>query len=494
MKKRIAAFLCSLVLGATMLTGDIMTVCAEEPYDSYSFNYWGDEVLQPHAYLYGETLSWQQFGTKLSYPADMCRYEDALYVADTGNSRILKLSLEGQVLQEIKAANGAGDALKNPQGIFLTEEGHLYVADSGNARVVEYDENGSYLRSIGRPVTNLISDSQEYKPTKVVVDHAGRIYVIAYGINMGLVEFDKNGVFQGFMGAAEVSVSRLTYIWKNYFSTQEQQARMETIVPTEYSNIYVDDENFIYATINNLTLDDVMNNADAIRRLNPTGTDVLRRLANYSIVGDINIPYAENVSSFCDVAATDYGCYFVLDNNGGKVFAYDYDGNSLFAFGKKGMKEGNVRKPSAIALGENEKKIYILDETLGSILVYDLTQYGQDLLEAIRLNDTGDAQGANACWQKVLRANSNNELAYIGLGKTYLSEVDYRKAMEYFRLGNSRKYYTKAFYYYRKEVMEANFGKAMAAIGILVVVIVAVQGTRRFKRWVGEVRCSISEQ
>ena len=66
--------------------------------------------------------------------------------------------------------------------------------------------------------------------------------------------------------------------------------------------------------------------------------------------------------------------------------------------------------------------------------------------------------------------------------------------MDYFRLGNSRKYYTKAFYYYRKEVMEDNFGKAMAAIGILVVIIVAVQGTRRFKRWVGEVRCSTSEQ
>lgn len=491
MKRKIIALICSALLVIGTVSGDVMTVSADEPYDSYSYDYWGDEVLQPHSYLYGRTLSSKEFGTKLSYPEDMCRYGEYLYVADTGNSRILKMDLTGKIVQEITTADGEADFLKEPQGVFLTEEGHLYVADSGNGRVVEYDKNGSFIRSIGRPETNLLSESQEYKPIKVVVDHAGRIYVIAYGINMGLVEFDNHGVFQGFMGATEVNVSRLTYIWKNYFSTEEQQARMETIVPTEYSNIYVDDENFIYATINNLSGEDKLNGADTIRRLNPTGTDVLRRLANYPIVGDINVGTV-NASSFCDVAATDYGCYFILDNNGGKVFAYDYDGNSLFVFGRKGIREGNVQKPTAIALGEKEEKVYILDKTLGSILVYDITDYGRNLLEAIRLNDIGDSEGANACWHKVLQANSNNELAYIGLGKTYLAEGDYKKAMEYFKLGNSRKYYTKAFYYYRKEVMEQNFGRAMLVIGILLLVILGIQGARRFRRWAGEVRCSMS--
>ena len=62
---------------------------------------------------------------------------------------------------------------------------------------------------------------------------------------------------------------------------------METIIPTEYSNIFMDQENFIYATISNLDEDDFMNGADALRRLNPTGTDVLRRLGNYDIKGDL---------------------------------------------------------------------------------------------------------------------------------------------------------------------------------------------------------------
>jgi hypothetical protein len=209
------------------------------------------------------------------------------------------------------------------------------------------------------------------------------------------VEFDKEGVFQGFIGATEVSVDYFTYIWKNYFSTDAQKARMETIIPTEYSNIFVDDEGFIYATISNLSDEDHMNGADAVRRLNPTGTDVLRRLGNTPITGDLA---GRQWSSFCDVAATEFGCYYILDDAGGKVFAYDYDGNSLFVFGKKGTKEGNVQKPVAIALSEDEETVYILDSILGGILEFRITDYGRHLMNALRLNDLGDSEGSNAEW------------------------------------------------------------------------------------------------
>lgn len=493
MRRKLKKVICSVVVGVCILAESSMCAFAEEPYETYNFNYWGEAVVQPHSYQYHDTISVLANGKSLSFPEDMCLFENALYVADTGNSRVLKLDMKGNVEMIIDCAMNETDKLKEPQGIFLTEEGHLYVADSGNGRIVEYDEAGGWVRTIGRPETNLLDESKEYKPLKVVVDHSGRIYATAYGINMGLVEFDRNGVFQGFMGAAKVSVSPLEYIWKNYFSTEAQQARMETIIPTEYSNIFVDDENFIYATISNLTDEELMAGADAIRRLNPTGTDVLRRLSNYWIVGDVG-EHVIQCSSFCDVAATDYGCYFVLDNANGKVFAYDYDGNSLFAFGKKGIKEGNVQKPSAIALGENEGQIYILDHVLGSILVFDVTEYGRHLLDAIRLNDSGDSEGANREWQEVLTCNSNNELAYIGLGKTYLAEGDNKKAMEYFKLGNSRKYYTKAFFYHRKEVMEANFSKSMLGLGILLIVIVGIRYSIKFRRWVGEVRCYMSKR
>lgn len=461
---------------------------ASEPFESYSYNYWKLAVRQPYPYLYDKTFDEKDFETKLSFPDDMFYFSDSIFVADTGNSRVLKLDLNGKVLMEIDSAKDKSDKLNEPRGVYVTDEGNIYVADSKNARVVEYTKDGDFVREIGRPDTTLIADNVEYKPMKVVVDKDGRIYVIAYGINMGLVEFDRDGNFQGFMGAAEVNVNKFYYIWKNFLSTKEQQERMQTIVPTEYSNIFVDKENFVYATINGLTGDEINAEKDCIRRLNPTGTDVLRRLGP-PIVGDLRFSQ-DGWSSFKDVAATDYGCYFVLDDANGKVFAYDYDGNSLFIFGRSGIKEGNTQKPVSLVINSDASKIYVLDGVLGNIVSYKITDYGKLVLNAIYLNDTGDSEGSNACWQEVLKRNSNCEMAYIGLGKTLLSEGDYKKAMEYFKLGNNRKYYSKAFYYYRKEVMEENFGKIMAVIIAVVLGLLAVKGYARIKKWVGEVKCT----
>lgn len=479
----------------TILFSSGITAKADMPYDTYSYNYWGEEVKEPHSYLYTETFSEKELGTGLSYPSDLFVKNDSLYVADTGNSRILILSEEGKVKGEITFAKSASDVLKNPQGIFVTEEGHIYVADTGNARIVEYDAEGNYIREIGRPETTLISAEQEYSPTKVVVDGAGRIYVIAYGMNMGLVEFNRNGEFQGFMGATEVSVSPFTYIWKNYFSTEAQQNRMETIVPTEYSNIFTDSEDFIYATINNLSNEDREAGADAIRRLNPTGSDILRRLGQYDIIGDLEgATYGYDWSSFVDVAATDYGCYFVLDETDGKIFAYDGDGIMLFAFGRNGIREGNFQKPVAIGLSEDESRIYVLDNMRNSILAFTITEYGSHLLNAIRLNNLGNAEGSTAEWREVLKYNSNSELAYTGLGKTYLTEGSYEKAMECFELGNSRKYYSKAFSYYRKEVMEKYLTKVVIAAAVLWLAVWVIKKIRRYRKWVGEVQCYMEKR
>ncbi|MBP3609872.1 MAG: NHL repeat-containing protein [Lachnospiraceae bacterium] len=471
------------------------TVYADMPYDTYSYNYWTEDVIQPHAYLYTGSLSADDFQTKLNYPEDMFLTEEAVYVADTGNSRVLKLSLTGKVLMEWNTAGGEEDRLSKPQGIFVTEEGHLYVADSGNGRIVEYDAEGAFLRSIGRPVTDLIDSNQMYTPVKLVVDKAGRIYVTAYGINMGLLEFSKEGVFQGFMGAAEVSVNPLEYIWKNYFSTEEQKKRMETIVPTEYSNLFLDKEGFIYATISNLDEEGYLSGADAIRRLNPTGTDILRRLGNYNIIGDLyNSSEDAEWSVFRDVCATGYGCYFILDSAGGKVFAYDYDGNSLFIFGDKGNREGTMRLPAAIGTNRDASIIYVLDSQLGEIMQFEITEYGSHFLGAMEKNNRGDSQGAYEEWQEVLKQNSNCELAYIGLGKTFLKEGSYKKAMEYFELGNSKKYYSTAFYYYRKEIMQDYFSKAMGLVGVIILVTGTVIGVKKFRRWAGEVRCVMEKQ
>lgn len=483
------------LLAALLMTGSLpmQAQAGTMPYDTYCYDWWGEDVLQPHAYLYDRSLTMPQ--SRLKNPQDLFVQDDRLYIADTDNSRIVVTDGEGEILMEIadfKTENGR-DALSLPQGVFVTEEKEIYVADSGNGRIVEFTQDGEYVRQIGRPETELLTENQKYIPTKVVVDGAGRIYAIAYGINMGLVEFDHNGEFQGFMGATHVSVSAFEYIWKNYFSTDAQKQRMETIIPTEYSNIFVDQKNFVYATISNLSDEDYMNGADAVRRLNPTGTDVLRRLGNNDIIGDLYMAADDaDWSMFTDVAATDYGSYFILDNAGGKIFCYDYDGNSLFIFGGKGGRSGMLKNPTALGVSQDQSHIYVVDSQLGSVLVYDITEYGRCLLGALEAHHGGDSQKAYELWQEVQRMNANSEIAYIGIGKTHLREGRYREAMECFQLGNSRKYYTKAFQYYRKELMQGSFGRGMGVIVGVVVLAVLFNLARKIKRWVGEAKCNIS--
>lgn len=454
------------------------------PYDTYCYDWWGEDVLQPHAYLYAESYEGSRFGTELKTPQDLFFRDGLIYIADTGNNRILVITEQGEFVEEI------AEGFSGPQGVYVTDDNHIYVADSGNGRVAEFDENRKLVREVGRPETDLIDASQNYVPVKVVVDGAGRIYVIAYGINMGLVEFNEAGEFQGFMGATQVTVSPFEYIWKNYFSTDAQKQRMQTIIPTEYSNIFVDRSNFVYATISNLSDEDHMNGADSIRRLNPTGTDVLRRLGNYSIIGDLYSASDEaSWSSFTDVAATEYGCYFILDNAGGKVFCYDYDGNSLFIFGSTGSRSGQTRNPTSIVLNGDQSRLYLLDAQLGSVLVFEITEYGSNLLGAMKAHFKGNTEESDRLWQEVLRQNANSEVAYIGMGKSSMREGDYQQAMKYFRLGNSRKYYTRAFEFYRKEQMQTRFPRYMGAAIVLAVIVLLAAAGRKIKRWAGEVKC-----
>ncbi|MBR5733332.1 MAG: hypothetical protein IKX80_07830, partial [Lachnospiraceae bacterium] len=125
MKKKIL-FIVSL-LALMGMTAPI-AARAEVPYETYSYNYYSETVAQPHVYLYEETLSFDSFETPLKNPQDMFIKGNDIYIADTDNSRIIKTNISGELIFEIRSADGEEDVLLKPQGIFVTEEDHIYVA------------------------------------------------------------------------------------------------------------------------------------------------------------------------------------------------------------------------------------------------------------------------------------------------------------------------------------------------------------------------------
>ena len=459
------------------------SVSADVPYSSYTYNFWLERVESPHPYVPESELNGTDLGVgNLNSPSDLFVTDKGdIYIVDTKNNRIVYFNENLEYIDEIKTFNN--DSFNLPQGIYVTNDEHKYVADTENKRLVEFDEENNFVREI-IPETDLITDTTGFRPTKVSVDEAGRIYALAIGVNSGIVEINPDGSFQGFMGASEVSINPFTYFWRRYLASDEQIKRMKSVIPTEYNNIFLDDNEFLYVTLGNIKVED--KGKDVVRRLNPTGKNISRDFGYGKPIGDYFFSRNDKVTKFSDVSVKKNQVYSVLDSENGKIFSYDYDGNLLYAFGTNGNKMGNFS--NAVSLGQFNDKLYVLDNIRNAIITFKLTTYGKAMNDALAFHYEGDYEKSYEKWEEVLKLNANSDVAYIGLGKVLLRNQEYKQAMEYFKLANMRDYYSKAFTNYRREVMNDHFGTIMTSLLVLIFTLVIGLWIRKWNRLSRKVR------
>jgi len=97
-----------------------------------------------------------------------------MYIADTNNNRIVKLSPKGKPLAAWgKKGSGPGQFIK-PWAVNLDPSGNIYVADTYNGRVQELSPKGKPVASWGSPGTG---SGQLLLPDGVAVDAAGNVFV-----------------------------------------------------------------------------------------------------------------------------------------------------------------------------------------------------------------------------------------------------------------------------------------------------------------------------
>jgi DNA-binding beta-propeller fold protein YncE len=97
-----------------------------------------------------------------------------VYVADTGNDRVQRLSAGG-VLQGAFGGHGGGDGrFRSPNGIGLDGAGDVYVLDGENNRVEAFDRVGRFLARWGARGAGLGQLSQ---PAGLAVGCEGSVYV-----------------------------------------------------------------------------------------------------------------------------------------------------------------------------------------------------------------------------------------------------------------------------------------------------------------------------
>lgn len=477
-------------MSAVMLLGASMTVTAAERTYTYNYDYWGDVQDSPDAYDVSGVYTAVDLGIEgqLKNPEGLFAVDDLVYICDTGNNRILvikRVSKEKfelvREIKEFKGGNGT-NTFSNPTDIALSEDGDIFIADKGNGRVLKLDQDLNYIMEFTKPDDSTLDKSLTFQPNKIVVDTAGRVYCIATGVNKGLIKYENDGTFSGFVGATKVTYDWTDYIWKK-LATQEQRAQMASFVPTEYENIYIDYEGFIYACTSKVSEEDLDSGAaDAVRKLNLLGNDILVRNGEWPVFGDLYWGEGggyEGPSKFTDVTTFDNDIYVCLDKNRGRLFGYDDQGRMVFAFGGNGNMDGYFRQPAAIEhLGYD---LLVLDSLDCSITLFTPTEFGKTIYQAIDQFDKGEYNASGESWQKVMDIDGNYDLAYIGIGRALLRQKEYREAMDYFELKYDADNYSKAYKQYRKIWVEDNIATIIIVLLVIIIVPLAIGKVKSIK-------------
>ena len=474
--KRVSAILLSAVLvtGVPLVSFAEDAATGETSY-TYNLDYWGDVQDSPDFYTVCKVFTSSDLGLeeKLKSPEGLYVNGDSIYLCDTGNNRIIELkrvtSEKLEVVRIIDSFKGAdNNTFNGPTDIAISEDGNFFIADKGNARVLKLDADFNFLLEFVKPVDNTLDPKLVFQPSKLAVDTAERVYCIATGINKGLIKYEPDGTFSGFVGATKVTFDFMDYIWKK-FATQAQRAQMESFVPTEYDNIYMDHEGFVYACTGAVTREDLRaDKADAVRKINLMGNDIMVRNGEWPIYGDIHMGSGggyEGPSYFSDVTVFPNDIFVCLDRNRGRCFGYDDQGHLVFAFGGNGNMDGYFRRP--VAIEHYDHDLLVLDTLDCAITVFVPTQFGQLVYDAIEEFDEGRYIESGKAWEEVMKLNGNYDLAYIGIGRSLLRQERYKEAMDYFEVKYDDENYSKAFKQYRKEWVEEH-------IAIIVIVLLAL--------------------
>lgn len=456
--KKTTRILLFTVCVSLLFLGSLTPVMASGGQDSYNYSYWGDAVPAPPAYLPSRLLNGNNLGIDaFNSPNDIfAAPNNHIYVADTGNNRIVILDDAFDYHETIDGfqLNNQNETFLSPQGVFVTEEEELFIADTGNNRVVHLDANHQLIKVIENPESELIAENFNFRPQKVAVDTAGRIFVMADGVFDGFMEFSVDGHFTTFIGANRVQVDPIEYLWSR-LATREQRSQMLMFIPTEFTGLDINEQGFLYAT-------NADNSDDMIKKINARGDDILRREGYFSPVGDVLYSESRGPSRLIDIAVGDHEIYSVLDQRRGRIFTYNGDGHLMYIFGSIGNKLGEFHTP--VSIERFDQFFLVLDRELGEITVFEVTAYGHALNEAVRSYEQGDEERAHELFQEVVNMNVNLEFAYTGIGKALLRQDYFEEAMHNFEQSLDQANYSKAYLLYRNAVLSENFGLMMTII------------------------------
>ncbi|MBI4681057.1 MAG: hypothetical protein HY753_07650 [Nitrospirae bacterium] len=188
----------------------------------------GKKASALEEFLLGKTQSMK----RIARPYDIGAAKGKIYISDRTYKKILIIDIQNKTFDYIMDEKAG--ALGDPMGIWVTEEDYKFVADMERKQIVVFDENNQFLRAYGeqgqfnkpldvavyqnriyvcdfdkhqiivldkdsgKTIQNIgeagVDPGKLYKPTHVIVDKQGNIFVND-SFNFRMQKFDSNGKF-----------------------------------------------------------------------------------------------------------------------------------------------------------------------------------------------------------------------------------------------------------------------------------------------------------
>lgn len=447
-----------VLLLALMLTA--MAVIPVSASQATSYTYTLDDeselVRTQDAYLPDRTIT----SLGLVNPADMVIDENNhLYIADTGNQRIVVFDLDTEKVVKILDNNAVNNknftGFNTPKGIFRTNEGEIYIADAGAKTVFRFTKDFEYVRQYDKPTAPIFADTN-YEPTKVAVNSGNNLYIVSEGVYTGIIQLDDSGEFLGYFTSNKTTLSPTQLFLKIiYNKEQEKNSALLNTTPSTFSNVYVDMNGIAYSTC-------MGEGTDLLKKHSTNGTNMFGN----PIVA---------TSSLTDVTVDKDGIIYTSDVNG-FISAYTMAGELIFQMGARVLDldvSGLFTSLTTLAV-DNDGNIWTADGDKGYIQSFAPTEYATTIYRALKEYENGDYDAALEDWSYVLRLNQMSVLAHNGVAKAYYNDEDYDRAMEDFEIAGNREGYSSAFWEVRNDAIQKHLGKVLVALIILIILKIVV--------------------
>jgi sugar lactone lactonase YvrE len=272
-------------------------------------------------------------------PRNIAAAPDGTFLlADSGNSRIIRIDSHGRILHTwgTRTAQGAQLAgpleapgtFNEPWGLAVDPDGNVYVADTWNHRIQKFDQNGSFLTAWGTGGLSVEGTDRFWGPRGVAVAGDGKLYVTDTG-NRRVAVFDPDGTF--------------------LFDFENQgEAQLDEPV-----GIAIGIDNRVYVA-------DTWNRRIAVFTLDGTFERAWPVQAWESVSID-NKPY---------LAVSEQGLVYLTDPEGFRILVFSSQGEILAEFGEFGEAEDNAfALPVGVAVGQGDQ-IWIVDAGTNRVVTY----------------------------------------------------------------------------------------------------------------------------